>query len=55
MLPPEQKKTILKDIEFSVGVLGAITPVARIEPVKLKGNTISNISLGSIDRFETYN
>lgn len=51
-LPPEQKKTILKDIEFSVGVLGAITPVARIEPVKLKGNTISNISLGSIDRFE---
>lgn len=52
-LPPEQARTIIKDVEFSVGVLGAITPVAKIEPVKLKGNTISNISLGSIDRFES--
>jgi NAD-dependent DNA ligase len=52
-LPPEQKTTIINDVEFSVGVLGAVTPVAKIEPVKLKGNTISNISLGSIDRFES--
>lgn len=52
-LPPEQKKTILTDVEMSVGVLGAVTPVAKIEPVKLKGNTISSISLGSIDRFES--
>lgn len=52
-LPPEQKRTTLKDVEFSVGVLGAITPVAKIEPVKLKGNKISSISLGSVDRFES--
>lgn len=51
-LPPEQKKTILKDVEFSVGVLGSITPVAKVEPVKIKGNTISSISLGSVERFE---
>lgn len=52
-LPPEQKRTILKDVEMSVGILGTVTPVAKIEPVKMKGNTISNISLGSIDRFES--
>lgn len=52
--PPEQKKTILKDIDFSVGILGGVTPVAKIEPVKIKGNTIKSISLGSIDRFESF-
>lgn len=51
--PPEQKKTILKDIEFSVGNLGNITPVAKIEPVKLRGNTIKSISLGSVERFKS--
>lgn len=53
--PPEQKKTKLLDVIMSVGLLGAITPVAQIEPVKIKGNTISNISLGSIPRFESLN
>ena len=51
--PPENKKSILKDIEFSVGALGNITPVAKIEPVKIRGNKISSINLGSIDRFES--
>ena len=50
--PPEQKKTIIKDVKFSVGLLGSITPVAQIKPVIIKGNKISNISLGSMDRFE---
>ena len=53
--PPEQKKTTLLDVEFSVGVLGNITPVAKVEPVVLRGNTISSISLGSVDRFENLN
>jgi DNA ligase (NAD+) len=52
--PPEQKKTILKDIEFSVGVFGTVTPVAIVEPVKLNGNTINSPSLGSIDIFESH-
>jgi len=51
-LPPEKKKTIIKDIIMSTGILGSITPVAIIKPVKINGNTINNISLGSIDRFE---
>lgn len=52
-LPPKQAKAILKSVDFSVGVLGAVTPMARIEPVKLKGSTIKSISLGSIARFES--
>lgn len=53
--PPEMKKSILKDIEFSIGVLGNVTPVAKIETVKMRGNKISSINLGSIDRFESLN
>ena len=53
--PPEQKKSILKSVEFTVGNLGNITPVAKIEPVKLRGNTIKSISLGSVDRFKSLN
>jgi len=51
-LPPEQKRTIIKDVIMSTGILGSIAPVAIIEPVKINGNTITNISLGSIDTFE---
>lgn len=53
--PPLQKKTKLLDVFMSVGILGAITPVAKVDPVKLRGNKITNISLGSIDRFESLN
>lgn len=51
--PPETKKSKLLDIEFSMGALGNVTPVAKIEPVKIRGNKISSINLGSIDRFES--
>lgn len=50
---PESKKTKLVDVEFCVGVLGGITPVAKVEPIKMEGNTITSPSLGSIDRFES--
>ena len=50
--PPESKKSILKSVEFSVGNLGNITPIAKIEPVKLRDNTIKSISLGSVERFK---
>ncbi len=53
--PPETKKSILLDVEFSMGALGNITPVAKIEPVKMRGNKISSINLGSVDRFESLN
>lgn len=50
---PDSVKTKVLDVIFSVGLLGSITPVAIIEPVKMEGNTINNISLGSMDRFES--
>lgn len=48
--PPAEKKSIIKDIEFTVGTLGNISAVAKIEPIKMRGNTIKSISLGSIER-----
>lgn len=51
--PAEAKKAILLDIEFSTGLGGNITPVAKIEPVVMLGKTISSISMGSIDRFRS--
>ena len=48
----EYKYTYVKDIEFQVGLLGRITPVVKVEPVKLKGNKISSASLSNIDNME---
>lgn len=41
----------IKEIEFSTGLFGTINPIAIFKPIKLKGNEISNASLGSMDRF----
>lgn len=54
-LPPQTKKTKIKSIEFTIGLLGSVTPVAKVEPIKIKGNTIQNISLGSIERCKELN
>lgn len=51
--PAESKKSILLDVDFSIGLGGTITPVAKIEPIIIKGKQISSISLGSVDRFES--
>lgn len=51
--PPEEKETTLVNVEFQVGLLGNITPVAKIRPVKMKNRVIKSISLGSIDRMES--
>ena len=51
--PAEATKAKLIDIEFSYGLGGNITPVAKIEPVVMLGKTISSISIGSIDRFRS--
>ena len=47
----EYAYTKIIDIDFRMGPLGRLTPVAVIEPVKLKGNQISNVSLGSMPRY----
>lgn len=41
----------VKDVEFTMGLYGNMTPVIKIKPVVMKGNTIENISIGSLGRF----
>lgn len=43
--PAEEKQTILKDIEWTVGRTGAVTPTAVMDPVQLAGTTVSRASL----------
>ncbi len=47
--PPEEKVTVLKDIEISVGRTGVLTPTAIFEPVLLAGSTVSRASLHNSD------
>lgn len=46
---PEEKTTILKHILPSVGRTGKITPVALLEPVKIKGTIVSRATLHNYD------
>lgn len=45
----KQGTTILRDIEYQVGKVGSVTPVAKLEPVFLAGVTISSVSLHNED------
>lgn len=45
----KQATTILEDVEYQVGKIGTITPVAKTSPVQLAGVTISSVSLHNED------
>ncbi len=47
--PPEEKETVLNEIEINVGRTGALTPVAIFDPIFLAGTTVSRATLHNQD------
>ncbi|MEE3419810.1 MAG: NAD-dependent DNA ligase LigA [Lachnospiraceae bacterium] len=47
--PPEEKETVIRDIEVSVGMTGRLNPTAVFDPIRLCGTTVSRATLHNQD------
>ena len=47
--PPEEKETVIRNIEINVGRTGALTPTAVFDPIQLAGTTVSRAVLHNED------
>jgi DNA ligase (NAD+) len=48
--PPEEAATVVRDIEWTVGRTGVVTPTAVMDPVQLAGTTVSRATLNNVDQ-----